>query len=160
MIALRTILWTVVVGGTATVLLPYWVLSHSGGASIWPEGLAQALGAIPVVAGAGLYAWCAWAFTVVGKGTPNPLDAPRELVVTGPYLYVRNPIYVAVLLILLGEAGWFGSIELLSIAAAALVAFHLFVVIYEEPTLARSFGDSYQQYCRTVHRWLPRPRAK
>jgi len=93
---------------------------------------------------------------VTGRGTLAPVDPPTRLVVRGPYRYVRNPMYLGVLCILTGEAWLFASSALLIYAAAVLACFYSFVVLYEEPALRRKFGESYEQYARTVHRWWPR----
>jgi protein-S-isoprenylcysteine O-methyltransferase Ste14 len=91
-----------------------------------------------------------------GLGTPAPIAPPANLVVTGFYRRVRNPIYVALLIILLGEALLFGDERV----AAWGVLFWLFtfavVVIYEEPTLREQFGEEYRTYCKNVPRWVPR----
>jgi protein-S-isoprenylcysteine O-methyltransferase Ste14 len=99
--------------------------------------------------------WCAWDFTFAGRGTPAPIDPPKELVVQGLYRYVRNPMYVGILSILLGEALLFASWSLFGYAAVVFILFFLFVVLYEEPILMRKFGESYLQYCKNVPRWIP-----
>jgi len=100
--------------------------------------------------------WCFWEFTFRGRGTPNPIDPPKELVATGPYRYVRNPIYVSVLVIIIGHFLWFKSVWLLAYAVVVFLAAHLFITWYEEPTLKRKFGPAYEQYCRSVPRWIPK----
>jgi protein-S-isoprenylcysteine O-methyltransferase Ste14 len=95
-------------------------------------------------------------FAVEGLGTPAPIAPPEELVVTGLYRYVRNPMYVAVLALLAGQALLFGSPALLAAGAAFWLATHLFVVAYEEPTLESTFGAKYQAYRANVPRWIPR----
>jgi protein-S-isoprenylcysteine O-methyltransferase Ste14 len=100
--------------------------------------------------------WCFWAFTFKGRGTPNPTDPPKELVVTGPYHYVRNPVYVGVVFIFLGHFLWFGYWALLNYATLAFIGVHFFVVLYEEPTLKRRFGASYEEYLKSVPRWVPK----
>ena len=100
--------------------------------------------------------WCFWAFTFKGRGTPDPTDPPKELVVTGPYRYVRNPIYVGVVCIFLGHFLWFGYWALLIYPALAFLGVHFFVVLYEEPTLKRRFGASYEEYLKSVPRWIPK----
>jgi protein-S-isoprenylcysteine O-methyltransferase Ste14 len=100
--------------------------------------------------------WCFWAFTFKGRGTPDPTDPPKELVVTGPYRYVRNPIYVGVVFIFLGHFLWFGYWALLIYPALAFLGVHFFVVWYEEPTLKRRFGASYEEYLKSVPRWIPK----
>ncbi len=92
-------------------------------------------------AGVALVAWCGWHFATVGRGTPAPFDAPRALVATGPYRWVRNRMYLGVLLLLTGEALTF-SLALLFYAALVWLALHAFVLTYEEPTLASRFGAS------------------
>src|SRR6266566_1437628 len=98
----------------------------------------------------------AGAFTFIGKGTPAPIDAPVFLVREGPYQWVRNPMYLGVLSVVIGEAILFHSLLLVGYALLAWVVVHLFVIFYEEPTLRRQFGESYAAYLRTVPRWLPR----
>lgn len=148
----RNLLFTLVVPGAGAVWMPWWVLTRfdpTAAAAAWPALLVIALGAA-------LYLWCVWMFAVVGRGTPGPWDAPRRVVVTGPYRWVRNPIYLAALLVVLGEAWLFLSLPLLIYAIAMAILFHLFVIGYEERTLRRRFGDAYGEYQRTVPRWLPR----
>lgn len=95
-------------------------------------------------------------FAVQGLGTPAPVFPARHLVVTGLYRYVRNPIYVAVLSAILGQGLVFGNATLLEYGALIWVLFHLFVLVYEEPTLRASFGSEYEEHCAAVPRWIPR----
>ena len=88
------------------------------------------------------------------------MDAPKRLVARGLYRFVRNPMYVGVLLAILGQALWFGSAATLWYAMVAALFFHLFVVFYEEPTLRRKFGESYTEYAKSVPRWMPKPAAR
>ncbi len=121
-------------------------------------GIAPALrlsGLLPLALGMTVYLWCAWEFARSGKGTPAPYDPPQLLVTRGLYRYMRNPIYVGVGLVILGEALLFDSIALLAYAVLLLTLFHLRVVLYEEPRLRAKFGADYQQYCLAVPRWLP-----
>lgn len=92
-----------------------------------------------------------------GRGTPAPLVPTQKLVVTGPYHFSRNPMYVAVFLVLVGHSLWNGSRHLLGYTALVATLFHSVVVLWEEPGLERRFGESYVQYRRAVPRWLPRP---
>jgi protein-S-isoprenylcysteine O-methyltransferase Ste14 len=117
------------------------------------------IGLLPIVFGALVYLWCAWDFVFAGKGTPAPIDPPRALVVRGLYRKVRNPMYVGVMSILVGEAVIFESWKLLGCGAVFGLAAHLFVVFYEEPTLKKKFGTAYEEYCQAVPRWIPRLRA-
>lgn len=107
-------------------------------------------------AGALALLWCFWDFSFKGRGTPAPVDPPKVLVVSGLYRYVRNPIYVSVILILLGHFLWFGFWRLLVYAGSAFLVAHLFVILYEEPNLRKRFGASYEDYLRKVPRWIPR----
>jgi protein-S-isoprenylcysteine O-methyltransferase Ste14 len=105
--------------------------------------------------GAAVLLHCIWGFAAVGRGTLSPVDPPKKLVVKGLYRYDRNPMYVGVVTILLGEALLLESLALLEYALVGFAAFNLFVILYEEPTLRHQFGESYEHYCRHVGRWLP-----
>ena len=96
-----------------------------------------------------------WDFTFRGRGTPLPTDPPKELVVTGFYRYVRNPIYVGVMLIFLGHFLWSGYWSLLLYALLSFIGVHFFIILYEEPTLKKKFGAAYEEYLRRVPRWIP-----
>ena len=101
----------------------------------------------------------ALAFVATGRGTPAPFDPPRVLVVVGPYRLVRNPLYLGADLALAGAALFYESWALLAYCAVFVLVMFLFVVVYEEPTLRATFGDSYVRYCERVQRWWPRLRA-
>jgi protein-S-isoprenylcysteine O-methyltransferase Ste14 len=152
-LTVRNLVFTLVVPGLGGVWVPWQILTRGGRAATPVEW--EAVGVI--VAGAALYVWCVWNFGAVGRGTPGLWDAPRQVVAVGPHRWVRNPIYIAALLVVLGEAWLFWSLPLVGYAAAMAVFFHLFVIFYEEPVLARRFGASYLEYKRAVPRWIPRP---
>jgi protein-S-isoprenylcysteine O-methyltransferase Ste14 len=152
--ALKTLLWSVFVPGTLTTIVPYLILSNFGNYS-FELSVFRYLGIIPILFGAMLYFWCAWSFTFVGKGTPAPFDAPKKMVATGAYKIVRNPMYVACVLVLIGEAIFFESAALLIFAFVLFLFFHIWILIYEEPTLRKKFGASYEEYCDEVSRWIP-----
>lgn len=152
-LALRVFLFTVVVPGTAAVWLPWWLLTRD---SAMPTPIAWHAVSLVGLGGA-LYLACLWVFALVGRGTPGPWDAPRRFVAVGPYAWVRNPMYIAVVMVITGEAWLFLSLPLLLLGVALAIGFHAFVVLYEEPTLRRAFGATYEQYLATVPRWLPRP---
>ena len=156
MTAIKTLLWSFFVPGTVTVLVPYLLLSSRFDSFRINLSDFRFFGLIPILIGVMIYIWCAWDFTFIGKGTPAPFDPPKELVVKGPYQYVRNPMYVFVALALIGEAIFFETTILVLFAALAVTICHLWVVVYEEPTLKRKFGESYKIYCERVSRWLPR----
>jgi len=95
-------------------------------------------------------------FAVQGLGTPAPVFPTRHLVVTGLYRYARNPMYLAVAGAILGQGLLFGNMRLLEYGGLVWLLFHLFVLVYEEPTLRASFGAEYQAFCHEVPRWIPR----
>jgi protein-S-isoprenylcysteine O-methyltransferase Ste14 len=95
-------------------------------------------------------------FAIQGLGTPAPIAPPQHLVISGLYRHVRNPMYVAVLLLIFGQGLLFGSVRLLVYGGIVWLGFLAFVILYEEPTLRRKFGREYEEYCARVPRWLPR----
>jgi protein-S-isoprenylcysteine O-methyltransferase Ste14 len=95
-------------------------------------------------------------FALQGLGTPAPIAPPSNLVVSGLYRYVRNPIYVAVVAVILGQGLLFADLSLLVYGALLWLFFHIVVIASEEPTLRQSFGADYESYCAHVPRWLPR----
>lgn len=154
-IAARSLLFTVVVPGTVAGWVPLAILRD---APLAGAGFLRWLGVAPLAAGLAIYAWCVTDFATQGRGTPAPIDPPTELVRRGLYGVTRNPMYVGVIAVLAGEAWLFASLPLALYAAGVLACFHLFVTLYEEPTLRRSFGEAYERYCAAVPRWLPRRR--
>ena len=114
------------------------------------------LGLVCICAGAALLVACIWEFARSGRGTLSPMDPPRRLVVRGLYRYVRNPMYLAVTTIVLGEGLVTRSPALAAYWAIWFAVVNLFVLGYEEPTLHERFGDSYADYSRRVGRWIPR----
>ena len=154
----RTLIFTVLVPGFWTVVLPYWVVPRGPRPDVRGVGAA---GWLLVVAGGALYLVCAfWGFAIHGKGTPLPLDPPKRLVADGPYGVVRNPMYWGVAGAMLGEATVFHSVAFAEWAAGLFVCANVFVLLVEEPTLAKKFGTEYEEYCRRVPGWIPRLRAK
>jgi protein-S-isoprenylcysteine O-methyltransferase Ste14 len=96
---------------------------------------------------------------VEGEGTPAPAEPPRELVAHGLYRYVRNPMYVGVISVLEGHFFWFQTRRHLLYLWTIFLVFHGFIVLYEEPTLKRKFGVSYDWYMQDVPHWFPRWRG-
>lgn len=142
--------------GVVAFLIPF--LLAQGQAEAWAfdpplvKWAGLALGLIGTIA----LIECFVRFALKGLGTPAPIAPTKHLVVTGLYRHVRNPMYVAVLAIILAQAMWFASPAVLIYAAIVWAAFTTFVMIYEEPALARTFGEEYAAYRANVGRWIPR----
>jgi protein-S-isoprenylcysteine O-methyltransferase Ste14 len=154
----KTLLFTVLVPATVTVYVPRRILLSRSQEDVLPIGPLRYVGAALLAAGAAVYLWCAWDFATAGGGTPAPIDPPKSLVVRGLYRYVRNPMYIGILLLLAGEAMLFQSRSLLGYTGLVFLFFFLFVVAYEEPALRSKFGRDYERYCDRVPRWIPRLR--
>lgn len=125
-----------------------------------PAGLGTWLGAALFLIGVAAWIACLDTFSRRGRGTPLPLDAPRELVTAGLFGVVRNPIMAGELLVIWSEALYFASWGLALYALAITVLAHYLVVSVEEPELRERFGEAYDRYCERVPRWLPRRRAR
>jgi protein-S-isoprenylcysteine O-methyltransferase Ste14 len=154
---LNTILFTIFVPGTVAVLIPRWIL---GGFAAPANGPVTWFGAAVLAIGAAIYFRCAWEFAVRGLGTPAPIAPAKFLVTTALHHYVRNPMYIGVALVIFGEAVVFRSLHVAEYAAIMLLVAHTFVVLYEEPALHRQFGASYDEYRRSVPRWIPKLRSR
>lgn len=156
-LALRNLIFTLIVPGAGAVYVPWLILTADGKN---PEPIV--LPAVVAIAlGAALYFWCFWLFATVGGGKPGPWDTPRRVVEVGPLAWVRNTMYLSAVTVVAGESLLFLSPRLLVYLALFAMSVHLFVVGYEEPTLAKRFGDEYEAYQLRVPRWIPlRPRAR
>jgi protein-S-isoprenylcysteine O-methyltransferase Ste14 len=146
--------------GFVLVYLPARFLSWSGIAAPATTGAPQVAGMILVTIGTVIALSCVFTFVFIGKGTPAPFDPPRKLVIRGPYRFVRNPMYIGAGMTLGGAALFYESLSISIYIGVFFLITHLFVVLYEEPTLRRTFGDEYEAYCRRVRRWRPRPSKK
>jgi len=154
-LALRSIAWALLLPGLFAGYVP-WRFFGLAQVQLDLQNPVHILGLVMIGLGAALLATCIWEFARSGRGTLAPVDPPRELVVKGLYRYVRNPMYLSVTMIVLGEVLLTGSRALLVYWAVWFVAVNLFVIGYEEPTLRRRFGASYERYTKEVGRWLPR----
>jgi protein-S-isoprenylcysteine O-methyltransferase Ste14 len=152
--ALGAIAFFCVVPGTVVGVVPYLISGWRPGGGVPP--LVRIIGALLVLAGLLSLVESFARFVIRGHGTPVPVAPPTNLVVTGQYRHVRNPMYVALIIIVTGQGAWLGSGALFAYGALLWVLFHLYVVAYEEPGLAKQFGVSYEQYRLGVPRWLPR----
>jgi len=152
---IRALTYAALFIGAFLVFIPGRILARVGISPIAATGPGAVAGLVIVVLGLALAIACVLTFAVIGKGTPAPFDPPRQLVIAGPYRYVRNPMYIGAGLALFGAAIFYRSTALALYATVFLVITHLFVMLYEEPHLRRVFGQSYEAYLRTVHRWVP-----
>jgi protein-S-isoprenylcysteine O-methyltransferase Ste14 len=150
--ALGTAVFTVALPGSVVVLVPWLLTGWRVAESAWLRGL----GVLLIVAALPVFVSFLLRFVREGIGTPAPILPPERLVVGGPFERVRNPGYLSVIAMVLGQAALFGSSAVALWALAIAVGFHGFVVLYEEPALRRRFGSDYEAYCRRVPRWLPR----
>src|SRR5215470_6538170 len=141
--------------------IPWWITQWEFRPAFFGVDLTRILGGILIVVGAPGIVDSFARFALEGLGTPAPIAPPQKLVVTGLYRYVRNPIYIAVVAVIFGQALLFGDLRLLWYGALLWLFFHTWVVAIEEPGLRESFGAEYESYCANVPRWLPRltPRA-
>ena len=154
-ILIRTLTYASLFIGLLLIYVPTRLLAWSGIVGSATIEVPQVLGIIAGTFGAFIALWCIFTFTFIGKGTPAPFDPPQRLVIQGPYRFVRNPMYIGAGLALIGAGLFYESLSLLSYAGIFLIVCHLFVIGYEEPTLRRTFGDEYEEYCRKVGRWWP-----
>ena len=152
-------LFLVVAPGVVAGVVPWWITRWR--ARTPPPWMPLRIaGAVLLAAGAWVLLHAFARFVTEGVGTPAPVAPTRRLVVGGLYRYVRNPMYLAVLAAIAGQALLLGRVELLGYGAGIAVAFVAFVRLYEEPTLARQFGDEYEAYRRMVPGWIPRLRPR
>jgi protein-S-isoprenylcysteine O-methyltransferase Ste14 len=151
-------LFLAIAPGTLAVYLP-WVFSRWQFQPVFLGiGAVRVAGCVVIVLGAVVILESFARFALQGLGTPAPVMPPKHLVVRGFYRFVRNPMYVAVLSLIVGQALLFGNVALLEYGAAVAVGFHLFVMGYEEPTLRKTFSGEYADFCANVPRWIPRLR--
>lgn len=151
---LKNLLFTLVAPGTFAVYIPYRIVSRASPELVLER--TRLLWSAPLfMLGAAIYFWCLWDFAVTGRGTPAPIDPPKQLIVRGLYRRVRNPMYLGVWLAVAAWAVLSGSAHVVEYSLGMAVVIHLFVVLVEEPMLRRRFGASYEAYCRAVRRWWP-----
>jgi protein-S-isoprenylcysteine O-methyltransferase Ste14 len=154
MIAFKSLLFFILAPGMVGGVIP--LVLFRNGVQVISLGVFSYLAPLFWIAGICTLIWCFWDFVQKGKGTPAPLEPPKELVLSGLYQYVRNPMYVGVFLVIIGHFLWFGYWSLLVYAGIFFLVVHAFVTLYEEPHLKKTFGESYEGYLQRVPRWIPR----
>ncbi len=153
---LGSTLFFVLAPGTVAGLVPWWISRWRFESSAIGWLPLRVVGGLLIAAGSAVLLDSFARFALKGLGTPAPVFPTRHLVITGLYRYVRNPMYVAVVGIIVGQGLLLGNIRVLEYGALVWLGFHLFVVAYEEPTLRASFGAQYEGFCADVPRWIPR----
>jgi protein-S-isoprenylcysteine O-methyltransferase Ste14 len=137
-------------------LIPWWMTHWEFLPPFFGLQATRAVGILLIVAGVPGLVDSFGRFALQGLGTPAPIAPTKNLVVTGLYRYVRNPIYVAVVAVILGQAILFGDRRLMIYGGLMWLAFHAFVLAYEEPILTQTFGAQYEEFRANVPRWIPR----
>ena len=152
--ALKTLIYMGSLHGFFTFYVPFQVAT-------WTSPLFE-LGdlhyvAVPLwIIGAWIIIICSMDMIRKGRGTPAHMDPPKQLLITGMYRHVRNPIYLGALLALFGHIIWSGSGLVIAYSLCYVIAFQILVVVFEEPVLRRNFGREYEEYCGAVPRWMPK----
>jgi len=152
-----TIVFVALVPGTVIGWLPHEISGWRFAPPLFGLAVFRWVGALLFLVSLPVFVDFLVRFVKDGFGTPAPIAEPKRLVVTGAFQRVRNPGYVAVVGMLVGQGLFFGGWDLLGYAAGIALIFHLFVVLWEEPHLRAKFGEEYADYCRRVPRWLPWP---
>lgn len=153
---IRNAVFVILVPGVVGGLVPWLITRYErydwGGL----QAPVAVVAAVLIIAGAAVLLHGVWRFAANGRGTPAPVAPTEHLVVTGPYRYVRNPMYLGVGAVIGGQALLFYGPVIVAYLVVFAAAVALFVKGYEEPTLERTFGDEYRQYRARVPGWLPR----
>ncbi len=152
----RALASVVIIAGIWLVGIPWFLIGAGVDPVVLRLGGWRVLGLIPLAAGMLVFGWVTWSFAAVGRGTPLVFDAPIVLVVGAAHKWVRNPMYLADVLIIGGLGIFVQSSAVLVYGATLWLSLHGLVVAVEEPRLRRRFGAAYDDYCRRVPRWLPR----
>jgi protein-S-isoprenylcysteine O-methyltransferase Ste14 len=146
----------VIAPGTVAGLVPWWISGWRTRPALLDFPSFRWLGVLLMVAAVPVLLDSFARFALQGLGTPAPVFPTQHLVVSGLYRYVRNPMYLAVAAVILGQGLLFGDVRVLEYGVLVWLGFHLFVLFYEEPVLRRSFGVEYEAFCANVGRWVPR----
>ncbi|WP_299113524.1 isoprenylcysteine carboxylmethyltransferase family protein [uncultured Winogradskyella sp.] len=152
---IRNLFFTILQPGLVAGLIPLWIIGFRISNifdKVWQ--LHNYIGIIVFLIGFLIMFWCIISFAIYGRGTLSPVDPTKKLVTSGLYCFSRNPMYVGVILILIGEAVFFKSIELWIYSLLVFIAFYIFILLIEEPRLRKDFGEEYKTYCKKVRRWV------
>lgn len=152
-LALRNIFFTILQPGLVTVLIPWLLVNNIFDRALHPANLGVA-GLVLIMGGWAVLLACIYQFARDGRGTLSPLDPTKKLVAVGLYKYSRNPMYVAVTIILAGECLLTESLLLIYYTFVVFITFNIFIHLHEEPRMKKDFGDSYLTYKKQVRRWL------
>jgi protein-S-isoprenylcysteine O-methyltransferase Ste14 len=151
----RNLIFTILQPGMVAGLVPFWILGDKAKDFFFqPWQFYHYSGTMLFIIGFVIMLSCILNFAVRGRGTLSPADPTKTLVITGLYKFSRNPMYVGVTLILIGEAIFFLSVQLWIYALFIFIAFNIFIIFFEEPRLRRDFGEQYTTYCEKVRRWI------
>jgi protein-S-isoprenylcysteine O-methyltransferase Ste14 len=153
---LGSFLFLLIAPGFVALVVPYWISRWQGGPAFAGSSAIQIPGLLLTIFGAPLLLASFTRFALQGLGTPAPVFPASHLVVTGFYRYLRNPMYVGVASIIFGQALYFRNVRVLEYGIVIALAFHLFILWYEEPTRRRTFDREYEEFCENVPRWIPR----
>jgi protein-S-isoprenylcysteine O-methyltransferase Ste14 len=153
---LGTAAFLVLAPGFFVVLIPYWLCRWQFQSPLLGFTPFRAIGALLMIVAAPVLTESFTRFALQGLGTPAPVFPTQHLIVKGFYGYVRNPMYLAVVSMVIGQALLFGNLRVLAYGLLAWLVTHIFVLTYEEPTLRKTFGAEYETYRANVPRWIPR----
>lgn len=148
---IKSLIFTILIPGSVAVYLPLTIANEA----IITQEFNIFLAAILMGTGLAIYSWCVWDFISCGLGTPAPINVPKRLVTRGLYCFTRNPMYVAVICIIMGWALLFSDLLIVLYGGFITICFHILIVYYEEPKLQKLFGSEYLKYKTIVNRWLP-----
>jgi protein-S-isoprenylcysteine O-methyltransferase Ste14 len=157
-VILGSALFLVAAPGIVAGYVPWRICQWHFGAPLLGTSWLRLVGVFLIAAGLPVLLDSFGRFALQGLGTPAPIFPTRRLVVSGLFRYVRNPMYIAVVRLILGQGLLFGNLRVLEYGLAVWIGFYLFVLIYEEPVLRKSYGKVYEEFCANVPPWIPRVR--
>lgn len=150
----RNLIFTILQPGLVTGVIPYYLLGDEVNVLQVPWRIQDYAGLIIFLAGLLILFRCIIQFALEGRGTLSPVDPTKRLVIRGLYQYSRNPMYVGVMMILIGEAMLTSSFSMWIYLSIVFVGFNLFIMLHEEPRLDKDFGQEYVHYRQKVRRWI------